>query len=226
MTPGRPVSFCIMVKLATMGRALKAKEEHINCPGATRALGLTEPDADFRSGNRYFSFNLYEDLSAAKATTDTVRLISRETYGVAVRPLALQPKAPDVVLIICNPYQAMRIIQGYGYHFGPAPQIRNNGMQGVCSELAARAFQMQDISVSLLCSGTRFSCTWKDAELGVSMPFAMFPKVFDGVVRTINGADSDKKKKKIIERSGRDSSGLDVKLGTAYYWKGRALRHS
>lgn len=223
--PRRPLSHCMMVKLATMGRALKAKEEHVNCPGARRALGLTRPDTDFKSGSRYFSFRLYENMETARATTATVSLLSRDVLGLSVQPLAFHDKPPDVVLLICNAYQAMRIIQGYTYHFGPAPQFRCTGMQGVCSELTARSFEMRDIHVSLLCSGTRFSCAWKDAELGVAMPFDMFPKVFDGVIKTVNGAEPDRRKREIIGRSDPGSSGLDVEFGTAYYWRG-ASRHS
>ncbi len=222
--PARPLSFCMMVKLAAMGRALKATKADVNCPGARRALGMSPPDSDFKSGNRYLSFGLYKNLETARAASDGISLISRNVRGLAVQPLSVHDTPPDVVILICSPYQAMRIIQGYAYHFGPAPQVRCNGMQGVCAELTARSFQTQDINVSLLCSNTRFSCAWGDAELGVGMPFQKFLKVIDGVIKTVNSVEPNRKKKEIIERSGGDRTRLNVKPGKTYYWRRNATR--
>jgi len=224
-TARHALSFCMMVKLAAMGRTLKADESRVSCPGAKRALGLIRPNEDFNSGARYFSLGLYKNMDTARATAETVTLIPPgDVYGFSVQELASCDEPPQVVILVCNPYQAMRIVQGYAYHFGPAPGIRSNGMQGVCSELTARPFVTGDINVSLLCSNTRFSCAWRDAELGVGMPFEMLPIVLDGVIRTVNSAEPKTKKMGIIERSDRDPSRCGVKPGNTYYWRRNAAR--
>ena len=43
-----------------------------------------------------------------------------KAYGVEIAPLSdYVSYDPDVVIMITNPYNAMRITQGYAYHNGP-----------------------------------------------------------------------------------------------------------
>ncbi|AMP20649.1 hypothetical protein AZF37_05170 [endosymbiont 'TC1' of Trimyema compressum] len=40
------------------------------------------------------------------------------TYGIEVNALKNFTEAPDVVILVGNPYQIMRLNQGIGYHNG------------------------------------------------------------------------------------------------------------
>ena len=44
-------------------------------------------------------------------------------YGVAIVPLSQCVQTPDVIISICNAYQAMRYVQGYEYNTGKKPAI-------------------------------------------------------------------------------------------------------
>ncbi len=212
-----PMSYCSMVRTATLGHARKATVEHVKCPGAKRALGLSPPDEDYLSGRRYHSLGLYKDTACAKETTANVRIMNESVYGVSVQPLSLCESPPHVIIAICDPNQAMRLVQAYIYNFGPVQPMGSMGMQGVCSELTVRPFQSQIINVSLLCSNTRYSCAWRDGELGVSIPFSAFTKVVKGVMSTINAAEPDKKKLAIATRAAKMDLEFDIQPGAAYY---------
>jgi NitT/TauT family transport system ATP-binding protein len=212
-----PMSYCSMVRTATLGHARKATVDHVKCPGAKRALGLSQPDEDYLSGQRYHSLGLYKDMTCAKDTTAHVRIMTESVYGFSVQPLSVCDSTPHVIIAICDPNQAMRLVQGYIYNFGPVQPMGSMGMQGVCSELTVRPFQSQSINVSLLCSNTRYSCAWSDGELGVSMPFSAFAKVVEGVISTINAAEPDKKKQAIITRADQVGLQFDIQPGAAYY---------
>ena len=211
------MSYCAMVRVAACGHARKAGVENVRCPGARRALGLTPADEDFLSGGRYFSLGLYKDMEQAKKTAHQVSRIKERVYGFSVGPFSLCKAPPHVVIAICDPNQAMRLIQGYIYHSGPVPVMESLGTQGVCAELTVRPFQTQKPNVSLLCSNTRFTCMWKDGELGMGMPYGIFPTMVDGVEKTLNAAEPDQKKKEILGRAAKLDLKPDVRLGKAYY---------
>jgi len=221
--PKHRFSYCMMVKLASTGHDIKVNATHHKCNGGKRALGFMASDEKVRSGKHYFSFGMYDSVSNAKQIMDDVVFLDHEVYGLAVLPLEHFEESPHTVIIICYPYEAMRIIQGYAYHFGMARGINILGNQAVCSELTARPYVKDEIAVSLLCSNTRFSCRWKDSELGPGMPFHMFEQVVDGVVRTMNAAEPDNKKEKIISRAGTHEIGKMVKRGENYYHSDRGI---
>ena len=210
-------SFCMMVKVASSGAAIKAKQENFKCPGAKRAFGMMKVDDHFSSGARYLELGLYKNLDIAKKVTDQMAFLPRPLFGVAVQPLKDFVEAPDVAIIIADAYDAMRILQGYTYHAGQANGIRSCGNQGVCCELTAQPYRSNDINVSLLCSGTRFSCRWKEGEVGVGMPFSMLPLVIDGVVNTANATEPARNKERIITRAETRGANLGITWGENYY---------
>ncbi len=220
-SPLRPAkasgTYCSLVRLATCGHARKASGAHIGCPGARRALGLNPPDEEYLSGRRYLSLGLYEGIAQARDTAAQVSLMREAAYGVAVQPLENCETPPHVVICICDPNQAMRLLQGRIHGHGPVLPMGSLGMQGVCAELTVRPFRTQEINVSLLCSNTRAVCDWEDGELGVGMPYAAFPDAVAGVLRTLDPTEPDRKKLRIAERSRKLGTDVPVRFGTAYY---------
>ena len=49
------------------------------------------------------------------------------TYGIEVNTLKNFTEAPDVVILVGNSYQIMRLTQGVGYHHGIKPTIDYGG---------------------------------------------------------------------------------------------------
>lgn len=163
------ISYCSLVRMATIGFERKAGLKQISCPGATRALGMVPPDEEYLSGRRYLSLGMYNNLECARETATHVARMEREVYGIAVQPLLGCKATPHVVIAICNPNQAMRMVQGRIHGSGPLTPMQGMGMQGLCAELTVRPFLTSDINTSLLCSNTRYTCAWADSELGVEI---------------------------------------------------------
>jgi len=212
-----PMSYCALTRLASIGHGRKTGASHIACPGALRALGFAPPDDDFRSGGRYLSLGMYGTLECARRAAAAVSLMREPVAGVAVQPLSQRQSPPHVVIAICNPNQAMRLVQGYVHQFGPPPSMAAMGMQGLCAELTARPHVAKGLNVSLLCSNTRFTCAWGDDELGVAMPFSAFAGTLEGVLDSINAAESDKTKRCIAARARDRGLTMDIRPGSAYY---------
>lgn len=192
--------FCMMVKSATVGHSLKVKKEHIYCSAGSESLGFSNPPDDVKSGKVGFERNMYETEEISSEMAKKVPYINHDVYGMIIQPLENYDNEPDVVILFLNPYKTMRIVQSYSYKFGPMNNIHFAGMGGVCTELMARAYQYEDISISLLCSGTRFAAEWKDEEMGVAFPYSKFDIILDGIEKTSNTFEPDDKKAEIKKR--------------------------
>ena len=191
------MSYCVMVKLATHGHSMKSSLEHHACDGAKRALGLEPPSPSFLSGEEYAQFGLYENQGVAKAVAQQITLCRRPAYGVAIQPLETCTNPPDVVLVVCNPYAAMRIIQGYTYVYGTNPSFKTAGNQAVCAECTSFPFEEDTINLSFFCAGTRHLAGWKEDEVCIGLPYDRFLQTCEGVYQSINGAEPNKKKDSI-----------------------------
>ena len=214
---GHRLSYCMMVRMAAYGKTLKAEDRHFKCNGARRALGLLPLDEHFVSGRHYQGMGLYGSRDNAREVSGNMAFLKRPLHSVAVYPLEDSPAEADVVLMICSVYQAMRIVQGYAYRFGFPSPIQMIGNQGVCAELTAQPLITGKINASVLCSGTRFACKWKDGEMGVGLPFGLFSRVVDGVLSTLDPTEPDPRKKEILERMNQEGVQTPITLGKNYY---------
>lgn len=211
------VSYCYMVKSASSGKHIKSNRENFSCGASARALGLEESLNQITSGQHYYAFKLYNSLGTAKAVQKNVTLIEHRIYGVVLKPLQDFDIEPDVVIIIANPYQAMRIMQGYTYHYGAHKNIKMTGNQGICSECTATPYETNDLNISTLCSGTRFLAKWDVSELGIGMPFNMFSNIVDGVMRTLNPTEPNSTKREISARAKEKGRIIDIDFEKNYY---------
>ncbi|MBN1637269.1 MAG: DUF169 domain-containing protein [Deltaproteobacteria bacterium] len=210
--------FCVMVKRAMSGKKVKAVYENFGCLSSARTLGIIEPDEFFSSGRHYRSLGLYQDLTISKNIRQHMTLCQHKAHGVMVKSLEDYEDDPDVVLIVSNPYTAMKVVQAYTHIYGYTTSYKMSGNQAICSECTASPFESNSINVSLLCSGTRFMSGWGDDELAIGFPFNKFMAIMDGLYATLNLTEPDEKKAEIEARMTelkRDD--LTIRYGRNYY---------
>lgn len=204
------MAYCQMVARASEGKLRKSTLVNHNCDGGTTALGLEASTPKIESGDEYFSYNLYETKAAARRLRSAIKGISyseSETYGVVTGPAQEYTQAPDLVVLIVNSYQAMRVVQGYEYKTGKKPKLDLGAMQGMCSELTAYPLLSGEINVSVFCPSTRMLCKWSDDEMGVAIPFEWVTAVTEGVLGTAGTTDSPKKKEEMRKRFAAKGKG-------------------
>ncbi|MDY3121221.1 DUF169 domain-containing protein [Suipraeoptans intestinalis] len=180
--------YCVMVKQATLhSKGIKSRLEHHKCDGATTALALEPSTEKIESGREYFSYKLYSSVATARRLRNSIRSLHRmpvRNYGVAIVPLSQCVQTPDVIISICNVYQAMRYVQGYEYNTGKKPAIDMGAMQGMCSEVTVSPYLSGELNVSVLCPSTRMLCKWSENDMAVGIPFELFESMTNGVVAT------------------------------------------
>ena len=196
----KKMNYCVMVRLAMSGKALKATGDELACLAGARALGLKEIDCAHRSGQNGKRLGLYRDMATAKKARDAMSYCDHEAVGVMVKPLDEFNQEPDVVLLVTNPYNVMRLVQAYSYHYGVRSHFKLSGNQAICSESTAYPYLSNDINDSMLCIGTRHRAGWKDSELAVSLPFNRLSTIVDGLMETINIMENNEKKKMIEKK--------------------------
>lgn len=215
-----PISYCVAVKSASMGHRIKLSLKTSGCGGSSRVLGLIKPGSGYYDGTDSFNLGLYRNKELARECAGQMTMLVSDTYGVVVQPVEYftGDMTPDVVIVISNPRECMRILQGYSYHFGITKDISMSGNQGVCSELTAYPLVNNTINISLLCSGTRYLAGWEENEMAAGIPFTMFSKVIDGIYQTINPIEMDERKEN-IQRSLREANigDLCIQYGKTYY---------
>ncbi|WP_371371132.1 DUF169 domain-containing protein [Sporomusa aerivorans] len=213
-----PINYCVMVRLATQGRATKAIGNNLACLAGARALGLKEIDAYHRSGQNGKKLGLYNDMPTAKRTRDGMSYCDHQAFGIMVKPLEDYDSEPDVVIIVSTPYNIMRIVQGYSYYNGMQSNFKMTGNQAVCSESTAYPYLSNDINASLLCIGTRHQAGWSDHELAVGFPIGLFTKIVDGIMNTVNIMENNQKKEVIEKKLLANGIGeLKIKYDFNYY---------
>ncbi len=218
--------YCVMVKSAASGASLKAGKENFGCPDGAISLGVYDPLNDgfpdketgyFVSGKRYSEPGVYKDLATSKKTMNHIVILREKIHGVMLKPLEEFDEDPDFVIIIANPFNMMRLVQGYSYEYGTFSNYRLAGNQAICSESTAYPFINNDINVSLLCSGTRQNSKWKDSDMSMGMPYSKFAPVVNGVYQTINPLVRDKDKARIeANMKATNQEIIKIEYGTNY----------
>ena len=196
--PSEPLHYCSAVRRATRGESLKLRLSDISCDTSPRTLGLEAGFFDDDFIESYVTGGLYADRLRADLVLSSVAVLPPHTVGVLVRPLGefCADEPPDVALMSMTPYAAMRLTQAAAF---AGHRVRNEpiGMHGICAECTAQPILSGEISVSLLCSGTRYVADWEETELGVGVPSALLPDVVDGLWDSVRRYECDDRKSRI-----------------------------
>ncbi len=218
LEPKVPISYCQAVRAATAGNAVKFTKEKSGCRGSSKALGFNPPPDDYYTGDTGYNMGLYDSTEVAKSVANVVRICTRPIYGVAVKPLEQFEVTPDVVIIIANTREAMRVMQGYTCVYGVQQEFNITGNQAICMECTSYPYLRQCINLSMLCSGTRHKAGWKDGEVAIGVPYARFEGVVQGLQSTVNAIERNPRKAQIEQAYKENDLGdIDVVYGRTYF---------
>lgn len=224
--PSAPLHYCAAVMRATAGESFTLGLDDVSCDTAPRTLGL-EPgfhDDDFIES--YVTGGLYADRLRADLMLAGVTVL----YGISaleVAPLhAFHDAAPpDVIVLATTPYAAMRVVQAAAYR---GHRVRNEpiGMHGICAECTAGPIATGEVTVSLLCSGTRHVAGWSESELAVGLPTMLLADIVDGLRDSVGRFETDSRKSAIGRCYPGDGCGGQapcreaLRPGTSYFSTG------
>lgn len=213
----KPINYCQMVASAARGHSIKAKAEDFLCQSGVQVFGLGPLNPCNSKGENWARLGLYKDAELSRTVRGELVYLPQKYFGVTVAPVEKQSGFPDVVLIVSNPYNVMRIVQGYAYSYGMPKSVNLIGNQAVCLECTARPYAVKDMNLSLLCIGTRHRARWEDEEMAVGIPGEQFADVVTGLMSTLNQMENDENKKKIEVKLKRQNIPFEIRYGYNYY---------
>ena len=207
------IPYCTAVRNASEGKSIKLHLNNFACLSAARALGLMETDAGSLSGKRHSDMGVYENILVSRNIARDMVYCAHSVYGVEIRPLEDYKECnPDILILVTNPYNAMRIIQGHAYTKGQLKNIKMTGMQAVCQECTSYVHERNEINLSMLCSGTRCVSQWSKDELGIGIPFQQIDDIIYGLMQTINPMENNSDKEIIEEKLKLAGKSLDFEI--------------
>lgn len=146
---------CELVQKASLGEIFYTTAEEQTCKGGASALGLIEAPEKVKTGEMYQSLGRFSSIGSAKRTIDEIPKIEHMIYALIYAPLEEAEFDPDVIVIICNPAQAMKLTQALIYTLGGRVEADFSGIQSICADAVAGPFTRKRPNITLGCSGSR-----------------------------------------------------------------------
>lgn len=220
--PRMGMPYCTAVMTATKGESYKMDAAHSACIAGSRALGLSEITEDAFSGKRHRDLGVYKNLCISRSIAKDMVYCVHRCAGVEIQPLELYSSTvPDVLVMIVNPYTAMRIVQAYAYHYGQLKNIKMTGMNAICQECTSYPYEKNTLNLSMLCSGTRRVGRWGKDELAIGLPYHYVNDVIDGLKNTITPMEQNKEKDRIAKRLSEKGFQAELTIQKNHnYYKG------
>ncbi|GAB4312801.1 MAG: DUF169 domain-containing protein [Methanobacteriaceae archaeon] len=160
---------CEMVQKASQGDSFYALSDDQMCKGGAAAIGAEEAPEKLKTGEFYYDLGRFSSLGSAKRTLDAIPKIDMRTYATVYSPLEKANFDPDVILVICNPKQAMMLAQALVYTLGGRVEADFSGIQSICADAVAGPYMRKQANITLGCSGSRQYADIKDDEVIVGL---------------------------------------------------------
>ena len=163
------IRHCEMVQKAAQGETFYATAEEQMCKGGASAIGLMETPEKIKTGEFYQSLGRFSSLGSAKRTMESIPKIDPMMKAIIYAPLEDIKFDPDVIVVICNPAQALKLAQAMVYTRGGRVEASFSGIQSVCADAVAGPFVNNTANITLGCSGSRQYADIKEDEVIVGM---------------------------------------------------------
>jgi uncharacterized protein (DUF169 family) len=174
---------CQMVNMARKdGVVFYATSEKHQCNGGAWALGLKEITPTLQSGEFYYKLGKFESMAACRRTMDRIpHLRSGETYATVYAPLEKTPFDPDVVLIVTNPRNMLKLAQATLFRLGGRISATMAGIQSVCADATSVPYLFGVANFSLGCDGSRRFSGIADEEMVMGFPVEMLAELGEAI---------------------------------------------
>jgi len=175
----KTIRHCTMVNLArNEGKTFYATAGNHECNGGAWSLGLKEITPTLKTGEFYFKLGKFDSTAACKRTIDKVsHLNPGDTYATLYAPLEKTPFTPQVVLIVTNPRNMLKLAQSTLFRLGGRIYAEFSGIQSVCSDATAQTYLTGRPNFSLGCDGSRKFSGIADDEMVMGIPAEMLPEL-------------------------------------------------
>ncbi len=182
----RKCSVCGLLRNVAAGESFIMTAENSGCPGGTQYLGLRAQHPERAKGLRDFLIN-GEKLFACAAAILRAQAMSeaKPPYGAAeyvvFAPLDKAPLPPDVTVILCNGWQAARLIN-LAYYLDGAP-MRCDPTGSLCRAAVTYPLVTGRVNVTFGDVTARRMERFPAEVVFISLPYIALRNVVDSIDR-------------------------------------------
>lgn len=189
-TNGHRYSACQALLQARSGTVASLSKDTCNCPGGVWHLGLEpRPSGDLYRLWEDFLINGEKLFCSPAAVCRTMASSSPPPLGradhVVLSPLEKAELMPDLVVFLCNPEQACRLVALATYPDGRPPKTEMAG--STCHMVIAYPLVTREINVSLMDYASRRYQDCNPTELFVTIPYDLMPGLMWSIDRCSAG---------------------------------------
>ena len=179
---------CQNFKMArTYGWTIAVMNEDCSCKVARTVYNWDEITPESIKFGNQFSVGLYSHSEEiAEKWTKQLKILPKSYLGIIISPLTRSKIIPDVILIFCNPAQAMRLIQAHLYYEGGVLEFSAAGRGGSCHDGVIKTFLTHKPQLVILGNGDRVWGGAQDDEVLFSIPSYKLNSLIDGLKSTHN----------------------------------------
>lgn len=175
------IRLCQMLDVVRLERrSFSTVSENHRCDGGAYSCGLRMRKADRKSGEFLVKLGLFGSPRAARRFIDANPRIEVGTVKVvSFSPLVNTPFEPDVIVLICNAEQGMKIAESFAYESGK--RITGLTPPPICSGIVAAPYVTGEVVYSLGDAGARKYMKIKSTDLFVGIPAELLPEIVENL---------------------------------------------
>jgi uncharacterized protein (DUF169 family) len=136
------------------------------------------------NGEFYFGLGDFGSSGAAKRTTGSITRVDEDYVATMYAPLEKASFRPDVVVIIGNPKQMLRIAKANIHGLGGRNYADFSGIQSVCADAVAEVYMTGEPNFTLGCMGSRKNAKITDEEMIVGIPAEKVTEIVNALEKT------------------------------------------
>lgn len=144
-------------------------EEHM-CKGGAGVMGIGQLPPTVADGTMYHKLGNFKTPEGALDTVEAIPKSSEEHYASLYAPLETANFEPDVVVMVLNPKQALRVSQAYLNAKGGRISSDYSGIQSLCADAVVAVKERGVPNMTLGCNGSRGYAGVGDEELVIGIP--------------------------------------------------------
>lgn len=178
------LTVCQLSTLARLHRlTYYATVDDIACRRGASSIGLRGISEEECVAEDAYTHTL--DVETARRLYRFIPMLPpNSSKAVLMGPLDELPTEPDAVLVVGNPGQMLKVVEGYVWGRGEPLTLSSTGLHGVCGDGIARALATGKISLSFPCGGARRVGLYADEEMVAAIPFGIVDEWIDGLIST------------------------------------------
>lgn len=158
-----------------------ATEDKHLCKGGAGVMGITSIPEPVATGKMYHKLGNYQTLEASKDTVDAIPKSSEKYYASLYSPLETAKFEPDVVVLVVNPKQALKISQALLNKKGGRLSSDYSGIQSLCADAVVAVKQRGVSNMTLGCNGSRNYAKIGEDEVIIGIPAEEFNEMVDAL---------------------------------------------